>query len=93
LLGAGNDTPRPGGGGTANGGQKYTVVSGDSLSLISKKFWGDLMLWPILYDANRQTVGSDPNRIEIGQRLSIPNIKSYSNAQLTDARSRGRNWR
>jgi LysM repeat protein len=82
----------PGAGSGANG-RTYTVVSGDSLSAIAGKFYGDVLLWPILYDANRAVVGPDPNLIKPGQKLKIPDISGYSSSQLSDARNRGRNWR
>ncbi len=74
-------------------GSKYTVVSGDSLSAIAGKYYGDVLLWPIIYDANKSVVGPDPNKIVPGQKLTIPSISGYSQSQLTDARNRGRNWR
>ena len=80
------------GGGTGGGGngKTYTVVSGDSLSLIAGRLWGDVLLWPILYDANRAVVGSNPNLIKPGQKLTVPDIGKYSSGQLADARNRGR---
>jgi len=85
--------PHAGGGSPAvNGGSKYTVASGDSLSLITGKFWGDVLLWPILYDANKPVVGPDPNKIVPGQKLTVPSIAAYSQQQRNDARARGRNW-
>jgi LysM repeat protein len=87
-------TGKPVGGGTpVFHGQKYTVVSGDSLSLISGKYWKDVLLWPILYDANKALVGPDPNKIYPGQKLTVPSIGGYSQSQLNDVRNRGRNWR
>ncbi|MBL8178560.1 MAG: LysM peptidoglycan-binding domain-containing protein [Bryobacterales bacterium] len=80
----------PGGNG---GAPFYTVVSGDSLSLISGRMWGDVLLWPILYKVNRPVVGSNPNLISAGMKLSVPNIKNYSSQELDQARSEGRNWR
>lgn len=79
-------------GGTPKG-SSYTVASGDSLSLIAGKYYGDVLLWPIIYDANKQVIGADPNKIYPGQKLTIPGISGYSQQQLTDARNRGRNWR
>ena len=81
-----------GGGGSGGGGngKTYTVVSGDSLSLITGRLWGDVLLWPILYDANRAVVGSNPNLIKPGQKLTVPDIGKYSSGQLADARNRGR---
>jgi LysM repeat protein len=88
TIGRPTSLPPTNGGG---GGSSYTVVSGDSLSLIAGRYWKDVLLWPILYDANKSVVGPDPNKILPGQKLSIPSIGSYSSAQLSNARSRGRN--
>ncbi|WP_404194732.1 transglycosylase family protein [Streptomyces tauricus] len=50
--------------------EMYTVVHGDTLSEIAgtRKIPGG---WRQLYDANRRTVGSDPDLIVPGQRLSL----------------------
>lgn len=52
-------------------GDKYTVVSGDTLSKIAtaKNVDGG---WPALYSANKSVVGSNPNLIFPGQKLTIP---------------------
>jgi len=79
------------GNGGGKGGDKYTVVSGDSLSLISGRKYGDVLLWPVIYDANKPVIGGNPNLIKPGQNLTIPSIAGYSQGQLTAIRSRGRN--
>ncbi|MFD2246304.1 LysM peptidoglycan-binding domain-containing protein [Pontibacter ruber] len=50
----------------------YTVQSGDSLSKIAKKHYGDRNSWRRIYDANKQTIGDNPDLIRPGQRLVIP---------------------
>ena len=87
--------PTAGGSGQppVKGGNLYTVVSGDSLSVIAGRKWNDVLLWPILYDANKQVIGSNPNLIKPGQKLTVPSIGGYSSAQLSATRERGRNWR
>lgn len=50
----------------------YTVVSGDSLSKIAKKHYGDGNRWAKIYEANRSTIGANPDRIFPGQVLQIP---------------------
>jgi hypothetical protein len=50
----------------------YTVVDGDNLWGISKRFLGDGSRWRQLYEANRAVVGSDPDLILPGQVLQIP---------------------
>lgn len=53
---------------------EYTVVSGDSLSAIAKKFYDDANQWPAIWKANKKTIGDDPNRIRPGQVLTIPKL-------------------
>lgn len=50
----------------------YTVVPGDSLWLIAKRMLGDTGRWPEIYDANTETIGTDPNLIYPGYELIIP---------------------
>ncbi len=57
-----------GGGG---GGENYTVKSGDTLSKISKQFYGDSDDYMRIFYANRETL-NDPNKIQVGQKLNIP---------------------
>ena len=51
--------------------QFYTVASGDSLSLIAKKYYGNPMKYPAIFEANKPML-SDPDKIYPGQVLRIP---------------------
>jgi nucleoid-associated protein YgaU len=51
--------------------QTYTVVPGDSLSKIAKKFYGNANDWHAIFEANRDKI-SNPDLIRIGQVLTIP---------------------
>ncbi len=57
--------------------QFHTVVSGDSLSAISKKYYGTWKLYPEIFEANKPML-SDPDKIYPGQVLRIPDIKTAS---------------
>ena len=59
------------GGGSGQGGQTYTVKSGDNLSKISKQFYGDANEYMRIFYANRDKL-NDPDRIQVGQQLTIP---------------------
>ena len=52
----------------------YTVVEGDSLGRIAgfAEIYNDRSQWTRLYEANRATIGDDPNTIVAGMVLSIP---------------------
>jgi nucleoid-associated protein YgaU len=51
---------------------KHTVVKGESLSKIAKHYYDDMMKYKQIFDANRDQL-SDPDEIEVGQVLIIPN--------------------
>ena len=51
--------------------QTYTVKAGDTLSKIAKQFLGDANAYMEIFNANRDQL-SDPNRIQPGQELKIP---------------------
>lgn len=59
------------GGGAGQGGQTYTVKSGDTLSKISKEFYKDANEYMRIFYANRSTL-RDPDKIQVGQQLTIP---------------------
>lgn len=52
-------------------GQDYTVARGDTLSKLSLRAYDSLVYQPI-YNANVDTIGTNPDRIYIGQVLTIP---------------------
>jgi nucleoid-associated protein YgaU len=49
----------------------YEVKSGDSLSKIAQKHYGNGNLWRKIYEANRDQI-KDPDVIHPGQKLIIP---------------------
>ncbi|MDE6909068.1 MAG: LysM peptidoglycan-binding domain-containing protein [Lachnospiraceae bacterium] len=54
--------------------QTYTVVKGDCLWTIAKKFYGNGSKYTVIYDANRSVIGGNPNLIYPGQVLNIPAV-------------------
>ena len=52
--------------------QTYEVKKGDCLWHIARKFYGDGSRYPVIYDANKELIGGNPNRIYPGQVLLIP---------------------
>lgn len=51
--------------------QYHDVVSGDTLSAISKKYYGDANKYNAIFEANKPMLTS-PDRIYPGQKLRIP---------------------
>lgn len=52
--------------------QTYTVVKGDCLWNIAKKFYGSGAKYAVIYNANKSVIGGNPNLIYPGQVLTIP---------------------
>lgn len=51
----------------------YTVASGDSLSVIAQKMYGNGNKWREIFEANKDVI-KDPNLIRPGMELKIPNL-------------------
>jgi nucleoid-associated protein YgaU len=52
--------------------ETYEVQSGDTLLSIAQQSYGDPTLWRQIYDANKDTIGSDPDKLQVGMKLTIP---------------------
>jgi nucleoid-associated protein YgaU len=57
------------GGGQGGGGETYTVKSGDTLSKIGQHHG---VAWREIYEANKDVIGDNPDKILPGQTLRIP---------------------
>ncbi|MCA1645198.1 MAG: LysM peptidoglycan-binding domain-containing protein [Chloroflexi bacterium] len=53
-------------------GDSYAVQSGDTLLTIADHFYGDNTQWRRIYDANKDVIGADPDKLKIGMTLKIP---------------------
>lgn len=51
---------------------QVTVRSGDTLSRISQREYGQYRCWPGVYRTNQRVIGGNPDFIQVGQRLVIP---------------------
>ncbi len=50
----------------------HTVEKGESLSKIAKHYYDDMMKYKQIFEANRNVL-DNPDQIEVGQVLTIPN--------------------
>ena len=51
--------------------QFHAVVSGDTLGKIAKKYYGNAMKYPVIFEANKPML-THPDKIYVGQVLRIP---------------------
>lgn len=49
----------------------YVIESGDTLGKIAKRYYGNAMDYPRIFEANREII-HDPDKIFVGQKIRIP---------------------
>jgi NitT/TauT family transport system substrate-binding protein len=54
-----------------DGTREYTVEAGDTLSFIARKYYGTLLKWEKIYQANKSTM-KHPDYIYVGQKIILP---------------------
>jgi hypothetical protein len=52
--------------------REHVTQRGDSLAQLAQRYYGDRYKWPVLYGANRKTIGPDPSSLKVGLRISVP---------------------
>jgi hypothetical protein len=82
LPGASSDYPKT-----------IAVFSGLTLSDLAQAEYGDWQLWPLLFDENKAVIGVNPNKLRIGQKLTVPPLSSFNPPQLADAKRRAPSWK
>lgn len=67
-----DESPTPAPASAPAAGSAYVIREGDTLSSIAGRVYGDPNLWYVIFEANRQALDNDPDRIVAGARLTIP---------------------
>ena len=57
----------------------HTVRRGETISIIAGRYYRDVHAWPAIYKANVDTVGIDPDILEAGTVLDIPEKSTWDN--------------
>jgi nucleoid-associated protein YgaU len=58
--------------GSSSSGNGYVVKSGDTLSSIARRYYQSPDKWWVIYNANREAIGGDPDHLNAGLSLRIP---------------------
>jgi hypothetical protein len=61
----------------------HTVISKDTLWYISGKWYNDPVLWPSIYEINKDQI-KDPDLIYAGQKFDIPALKTDGKLSAED---------
>jgi len=56
---------------------KVKIEPGQRLTLIAEKYYGNRIFWVYLYEYNKATIGSNPNRVLPGMEILIPAKEIY----------------
>lgn len=59
----------------------HIISPGDTLSKLAEKYYGDAKWYPILYLGNQQIIGSDADKLRVGDTLRIPNLEDLTQEQ------------
>lgn len=54
---------------------EYTVIGEVDIFLLAAWFYGDAGAFDVIYYANKETIGDDPEGITPGMELDIPEIE------------------
>lgn len=57
---------------TPTAANEHVVASGETLASISDKAYGNRSNWKRIYEANKGVIGTDPSRLKVGMKLTIP---------------------
>ena len=71
----------------------YVPAQGAMLSKVSMSYYGTHHMWPLIWDANRELIGPNPNRVPKEIYLRILKGHVYTAAQLAEAKRRSLNWK
>lgn len=56
----------------ASSGETYEIQSGDTLLTVAEQVYGDATQWRKIYDANKDVIGPDPDKLKVGMKLKVP---------------------
>jgi nucleoid-associated protein YgaU len=63
--------------------QTYVSQADDNLTTIAEQFYGDGSLWRKIYNANKDLIGENPDLIQAGWTLTIPDADEAPEAADT----------
>lgn len=64
---------------------EYTIQTGDTLESIAQKYLKDKSLYKELHHVNYDIIGSDPNKIKVGQKITIYSRDTTNEKANTEA--------
>ena len=56
---------------------RVRIESGQRLTLIAEKYYGLKVFWVYIYEFNKTTIGSNPDRVSVGMEILVPAKELY----------------
>jgi len=69
------------------------ITKADWLSSLAGVHYGDVLLWPIIFDKNKSATFTNPNVMRPKQKIEIPPLPALTPSEREQIRARGRNWK
>jgi hypothetical protein len=69
------------------------ITKADWLSSLAGIHYGDVLLWPIIFDKNKSATFTNPNVMRPKQKIEIPPLPALTAQEREQVRARGRNWK
>jgi hypothetical protein len=66
-------------------GSPYVIASGDSLSSVAGRVYGDPKRYDILFQANRDVIGDDPGSVAVGMSILLPCLDANGQPMTPEA--------
>ncbi len=66
------------------GGATHRVGTGEDISDVAERYYGEGSKWTIIYYANEGKLGNNPSNLEPGMRLSIPCLQAAESDESRD---------
>mgnify|MGYP001617682452 FL=1 len=63
--------------------EKYEIAAGDSLWKIAEDAYGDGYKWSEVYEANKETIGSNPSMLVKGMKITLPKLEPEKPVEYT----------
>ncbi|MDR2918290.1 MAG: HU family DNA-binding protein [Tannerella sp.] len=56
---------------------KIKMESGNRLTLVAEKYYGNKLFWVYIYDFNKDKIGANPDNVKAGMEIMVPSKEIY----------------
>ncbi len=64
--------------------RRHRVAEGEDVFMLAELYYGDWTLWELIYEANREVIGDDPEALTPGTEIVIPDLPQGETVEVED---------